>query len=321
MQKKSPQNPHSNIKKPKFICDICDYCTVNRKDFKKHEQTQKHIKNVSNEGEIKQESPLQCTYVCDKCECVFNCRTTLWRHNKKCEIEPISTEIVIADKPIEEKFDKDSIIQLIKQNKELQTVLMEQNAVILSQHETMKKMSTHSTLIQNNTTNHNTTNNQFNLNVFLNEQCKSAVNLIDFVNSLQVQIKDLEKTGQLGYVEGISSIFLKGLREMDIYKRPIHCTDLKRETVYVKDQDSWEKETAEKSKLRMAIQTVARKNLKTLPAWQEENPDFRKLDTKENNTFIKIALHSLGGQTDEEEEKFTEKIIKNVLKDVVIDRK
>ena len=157
--------------------------------------------------------------------------------------------------------------------------------------------------------------------MFLNEHCKDAVNLIDFVNSLHVQIKDLEKTGKLGYVEGITSIFLKGLRELDVCSRPIHCTDLKRETVYVKDQDIWEKDNTEKAKLKMAIKQIAKKNLKTLPEWQRENPEFEHIDTKENEEFLQISLNSLGGQTREEAEQFNDKIIRNVLKTVVLDKK
>jgi hypothetical protein len=172
----------------------------------------------------------------------------------------------------------------------------------------------------NNTNSNNTTNNQFNINLFLNERCKNAVNIVDFLNSLQVQIQDLEKTGKLGYVEGISSILLKGLRELNVYQRPIHCTDLKRETVYVKDNDTWEKDSGEKTKLKNVIKLIAKKNLKTLPKWQQENPDFITLDTKENNEYLKIALNSLGGQSEEEDEKFTGKIIRNVLKDVLIDK-
>jgi hypothetical protein len=147
------------------------------------------------------------------------------------------------------------------------------------------------------------------------------MNITDFVNSLQVQIADLEKTGKLGYVEGITGIFLRGLRELDYRMRPIHCSDLKRETVYVKDENSWEKDDEEKAKLKLAIQRIARKNMRTLPRWQEENPDFRILDTKENDDYMKIALNSMGGQTDTEHEKYVEKIMRNVLKEVVIEKK
>jgi hypothetical protein len=213
------------------------------------------------------------------------------------------------------------ILELIKQNKELQNTLIEQSAAIMEQNTKLVEITSKGQTNINNTNSNNTTNNnQFNINFFLNEQCKNAINIVDFLNSLQVQIQDLEKTGKLGYVEGISSIFLKGLRELNVYQRPIHCTDLKRETVYVKDNDTWEKDNADKTKLKNAIKLIAKKNLKTLPKWQEENPDFITLDTKENDDYLKIALNSLGGQDEEENEKFTGKIIRNVLKDVVIDK-
>jgi hypothetical protein len=147
------------------------------------------------------------------------------------------------------------------------------------------------------------------------------MNITDFINSLQVQIADLEKTGKIGYVEGISGILLRGLRELDYTMRPIHCTDLKREIVYVKEENSWEKDDNEKAKLKLAIQRVARKNMRTLPKWQEKNPDFRILDTKENDDYLKIALNSMGGQTDDQHEKYVEKILRNVLKEVVIEKK
>jgi hypothetical protein len=251
--------------------------------------------------------------VCDICNKQYSSASNLWKHKQKCILKENIT------KP--ETFTNDMILELIKQNKELQNTLIEQSAAIMEQNSKLVEMTSKGQTNINNTNSNNTTNNnQFNINFFLNEQCKNAINIVDFLNSLQVQIQDLEKTGKLGYVEGISSIFLKGLRELNVYQRPIHCTDLKRETVYVKDNDTWEKDNAEKTKLKNAIKHIAKKNLKTLPKWQEENPDFITLDTKENNDYLKIALNSLGGQNEEEDEKFTGKIIRNVLKDVLIDK-
>jgi DNA polymerase elongation subunit (family B) len=176
------------------------------------------------------------------------------------------------------------------------------------------------THVINNTTNNNTQNNQFNLNVFLNEECKDAINIVDFVESLKITVNDLEQTGHLGYVQGITRIFVQALKQLDVTMRPVHCTDIKRETVYIKDQDNWEKENNEKTKLRNVLKKIARKNLKMLPAWQEQNPDFRYLDTRENNEFIQISLNSLGPETREEQERQEDKIIRNVLKEVVLDK-
>jgi hypothetical protein len=303
-----------------YYCDKCDYYTIKTNDYTKHLNTKKHKARMISVDDD-DESKHKCSF-CDK---KYSSASNLWKHKQKCKLTENGETIqhkkkIIEDAKRNNELTNEMVLELIKQNKELQKALVDQSAAMLEQNTKLVEMTSKgSTHITNN--NNTTNNNQFNVNFFLNEQCKNAVNIIDFVNSLQVQIQDLEKTGKLGYVEGISSIFLKGLRQLNVYERPIHCTDLKRETLYVKDKDSWEKDDADKAKLRTAIKHIARKNLKTLPKWQEVNPDFSILDTKENNEYLKIALNSLGGQTEEEEEKFTDKIIRNVLKDVLIDKK
>jgi hypothetical protein len=324
-------------KKPKYFCNECNFNSSNKKDFNRHLTTRKH--NDGKDGSIgsnemeawKQEIPIinnRNTFNCIHCNKTYMSRGSLWKHNQKCKINNIENRIEQVENKImtnaitkPETLTNDMILELIKQNKELQNTLIEQSAAIMEQNTKLVEITSKGQTNINNTNSNNTTNNnQFNINFFLNEQCKNAINIVDFLNSLQVQIQDLEKTGKLGYVEGISSIFLKGLRELNVYQRPIHCTDLKRETVYVKDNDTWEKDNSDKTKLKNAIKLIAKKNLKTLPKWQEENPDFITLDTKENDDYLKIALNSLGGQDEEENEKFTGKIIRNVLKDVVIDK-
>jgi len=324
-------------KKPKYFCNECNFNSSNKKDFTRHLTTRKH--NDGKDGSIgsnemeawKQEIPIinnRNTFNCIHCNKTYMSRGSLWKHNQKCKINNIENRIEQVENKImtnaitkPETLTNDMILELIKQNKELQNTLIEQSAAIMEQNTKLVEITSKGQTNINNTNSNNTTNNnQFNINFFLNEQCKNAINIVDFLNSLQVQIQDLEKTGKLGYVEGISSIFLKGLRELNVYQRPIHCTDLKRETVYVKDNDTWEKDNSDKTKLKNAIKLIAKKNLKTLPKWQEENPDFITLDTKENDDYLKIALNSLGGQDEEENEKFTGKIIRNVLKDVLIDK-
>jgi hypothetical protein len=298
-----------------YYCEKCDYFTKKYSDYVKHTNTKKH-KNIHFNHTL---SKTQCIY----CNKNYSSASNLWKHKAKCFQNPDVTnpiesiEQLVESKP--EVLSNDVILELIKQNKELQSVLVEQSAAIIEQSTKLAELTNQPRLVQNTT--NNTTNNQFNLNLFLNEHCKDAVNIIDFVNSLHVQIKDLEKTGKLGYVEGITSIFLKGLSELDVCSRPIHCTDLKRETVYVKDQDMWEKDNAEKAKLKMVVKQIARKNLRALPEWQQKNPEFEFIDTKENEEFLQISLNSLGGQTKEEEEQFNDKIIRNVLRSVVVDKK
>jgi hypothetical protein len=204
-------------------------------------------------------------------------------------------------------LSSDLLVELIRQNKELQNVLVEQNNKII-------EMSKPQFVINN------TTNNQFNLHVFLNEQCKDALNIMDFVNSLQLQVKDFEATGRLGFVEGISRIIVNGLKQIDVHKRPIHCTDVKRETLYIKDQDLWERANPDKNKLKRAVNIVAQKNLRQLPKWQEENPQCVDINTKENEAYLQLSLAALGGRTPEEDAKYMDKIVRNVLKEVVIDK-
>ena len=305
-----------------YNCDICNFYSKNKTNYDKHLLSEKHKKNCTlvNEGE-----PTKNKNICSHCNKEYLNYNALWKHKKKCN----SNSIDLSNDISTTTFTPELFMSIVKENKEIQNVLIEQNKELQNKlleqnaehHKQIIELANKQVSNITNNTNNTTNNSQFNLNFFLNETCKDAMNITDFVNSLQVQIADLEKTGKLGYVEGISGILMRGLNALDYTMRPIHCTDLKRETVYVKDENSWEKDDDEKAKLKLAIQRVARKNLRTLPRWQEENPDFKILDTKENDSYIKIALNSLGGQTDEQHEKYVEKIMRNVLKEVVIEKK
>jgi len=323
-----------------YSCEICNFQCKHKWNYDKHLLTEKHQKNVHGNTE-------ETKHICIQCNKEYTNSSGLWKHKKKCIVLKNETETenienlenTFTPQLFMEVFNQSKGLQefLVEQNRELQNKLLEKETELhhrllekenqmLAQNEEHHKqiMELASRQISNtNNTNINTqnNNNQFNLQFFLNETCKDAMNIVDFVNSLQVQIADLEKTGKLGYVEGISGIFLRGLRELDYTMRPIHCTDLKRETVYVKDEDNWNKEDEEKAKMKLAIERIARKNMRTLPKWQEENPDFRILDTNENNDYLKIALNSMGGQDDEQHEKYIKKIMKNVLKEVIIEKK
>jgi len=324
-----------------YKCNNCSYSTHDKSNYNKHLSSQKHINIFNN---------IQKNNTCDICNKTFVTNSGLYKHKKKCnktgkkgtkpkEIEQIENTFIDINDNTTPSFTPALFMEVLKQSKELQEVLFEQNRELQNkllekdselQNKLLEQNAEHHKQIieltskqigNTNINSHNTNNNQFNLQFFLNETCKHAINIGDFVNSLQVQIADLEKTGRLGYVEGISGIFLRGLKELDYTMRPIHCTDLKRETVYVKDENSWERDDDEKAKLKLAIQRVARKNMRTLPRWQAENPDFKILDTKENDAYLKIALNSMGGQNDEEHDKYVEKILRNVLKEVVIEKK
>jgi len=287
---------------PKFYCENCDIGCSKKSEWDRHISTRKHQNNVG----YLQKAPF---YECP-CGKSYKHRQSLFTHKQKCRGIDNETVIEKEEQPeikhTQPSITNDMILTLIEQNKELQKQLIE--------------MSKQTNVVNNNTTN-NTMNNQFNLNVFLNEDCKDALNIADFVNSLKLTVNDLEQTGKLGFTQGITRIFVQALKQLDVNMRPLHCTDIKRETVYIKDQDSWEKEDAEKTKLRNVIKQLARKNLKVLPEWQQENPEYRFLDTPENKKFMEISISSLGSEYEDEQDKMDDKIIRNVLKEVVLDKK
>lgn len=310
------------------ICELCNYSTSDVTNYKKHLLTAKHKRLTLFNTDGKDESEVSThSYYCECCDFNTKNKYDFNRHNqtkKHRQILNLNQENnlqksnKISDskqEQISSSLTSDIVMELLKQNKEIQTSLVEQNKEL---HNTLMKISKQQTVIH---TTNNITNNQFNLNVFLNEECKNALNIEDFVDSLKLTVNDIEETGKLGYTQGISRIFVKALKDLDVTMRPFHCTDIKRETVYIKDQDSWEKENAEKTKLRNVLKQIARKNLKMLPEWQEQNPDFKYLDTPENEKFMQISLSSLGSEYKDEQDKMEEKIIRNVLKEVVLEKK
>ena len=312
-----------------FLCNFCNYTTSKKCDYEKHILTLKHkiteksqkkshyCNNHNNDVEINENNEntnVDNKHICDICNKIYSTQTNLWKHKQKCKYNTIENEpkkIIQNETTI---LTNELMLEVLKQSKELQNVLVEQNKDLQNKLLEISKTSTI-------TTTNNTTNNHFNLNFFLNETCKDAIDLMDFVNSLQLKVEDFEETGRLGYVEGISRIILNGLKNMDIDKRPMHCTDFKRETLYIKDNNTWTKENSNKNKFIKAVKHVAQLNLNQLPKWQENNPDYVNLDTRENEEFIKLSLAALGSKSLEEEDRFMDKITKNVLKEIIIDKK
>jgi hypothetical protein len=243
----------------------------------------------------------QSKYRCENCNKQYNSRNGIWKHKKICSSNTKEQD-TIQTQTTNNITDKELIMMLIKENSEFKNMMM-----------TVVKNGT------NNTTNINSHNKAFNLNLFLNETCKDAMNITDFVDSLNLQLSDLENVGKLGYVDGISSIIVKNLNALDETTRPIHCTDSKREVMYIKDEDKWEKENEEKKKLRKVIKHVAHKNSKMLKDFKTKHPDCDKSESKFSDQYNKIVVESMGGPGDNEYEK-EEKIIKNISKQVFIDK-
>jgi len=285
----------------KFFCEKCNYKCSKQSEYNKHILTNKHkiLQNPTSDSEKK-------VYTCE-CGKIYKHASTLYAHKKICKIEKKS-----------DVQDKDELIMmLIKQNAELikeqtnirQMIVEQQNAVL-----EIAKNGTHNTI-----NNNNSNNKTFNLQLFLNETCKDAMNIMDFVDSIKLQLSDLERVGEIGYVEGISNIITTNLNALDVTQRPIHCADKKREVLYIKDENKWEKEDDDKKKIRKVIKKVASKNQRLLLKFKESYPDCIKASSPFSDKYNKIIVESMGGSGDNDLEK-EDKIIKNITKVTTIEK-
>jgi hypothetical protein len=292
-----------------FSCEKCDYHTSKKCNYDDHLLTAKHQSAMfSNQKTANSSSK----FMCPNCSKIYKDNSGLWRHKKKCILEKnVQTNTATIQEPALTTISTDVVLQILKQNEELQKLLIDQTSKFMEIAKEGKN------IINSNNTN-NTTNN-FNLNLFLNEKCKDAINITDFVNSLVVNINDLEETARLGYAEGISKIFINGLRQLDVYKRPIHCSDLKREVLYIKDHDNWEKDN-DKTHLLQAIKDVGNKNIKQISEWQKINPQFRDPESKQNDQYLSMLCNVMSGGSHEETSKNYNTIVRNIVKETVIDK-
>jgi hypothetical protein len=292
--KKMPENAG------KLECKLCDFKCSKQSNYKKHLLTRKHQKReisndlamVSNE-KMPKNAETDVKIICELCNKSYKDNSGLWRHKKKCK----------GEKEEEPKKDNDLVLLLLKENQDFKQMLLEQNKQLIE------------LTSKTNTTINNNNCNNFNLNVFLNEKCKDAMNIMDFVDSLKLTLQDLEKTAELGYVKGITNIIVNGLNELDVYKRPIHCSDAKRETLYVKDNNTWEKENEEKRKITRAIKHISIKNAKQVGEWTKENKGYNDSSNKKSDKYLKIISEANGGEPEE-----INKIISNISSKVTIDK-
>jgi len=288
----------------KFNCEKCNYTTSKQSDYTKHLNTRKHIKliNVNNELIVKSQ-----LFNCPLCKKEYKSNVGLWKHKKTCNNNNVNNITNISNNK-EEKIDllinehidfKNILIELVKSNTELQKQMLE--------------------VCKNNNTTINSHNKTFNMQVFLNEKCKDAMNIMDFVDSMNLQLSDLEELGELGYVEGISRQMIRKLSELDVYKRPIHCSDLKRETIYIRDNGVWEKENITYDKLRKAIKYVTAKNGYLLEPWRDAHPQCMNTQHPLNDVYVQIMSQAMGGKGEFADSE--NKIIKKVSKVITIDKK
>ena len=283
----------------KFECINCNFKCCNKNDFNRHILTRKHkmltnidIKNSKN----------SCKNICE-CGKEYNHRQSLSLHKKKCifKTKENNEEKDETNKDIDIS-DKNLIFTLIQQNNELQKQMLE--------------------VIKNGTNNTNITNSNnktFNLQVFLNETCKDAMNIMDFVDSIKIQLCDIESIGELGYVNGMSKLIIKHLNALDENMRPVHCSDPKRDSLYVKDKNVWEKEDPDNKKIKNAIKYISHKNICAIPEWKAKYPDCIYSDSLKSDQYNHIVLEAMGGSGDNDAEK-ADKIVKKIAKVVTIDK-
>lgn len=296
----------AKIAKPNhFECKKCNYITHNKYDFKKHCQTIKHTQEIIvDDFSINMENSKK--YICSNCNKSYKDNSGLWKHKKLCkEIAQETNQDLISNTNVQNlssQITPELILSVLEQNKELTNLVVEQNKTIME----LAKNGQGNTISNNNI---NSNNKTFNLQFFLNETCKDAMNITDFVDSIKLQLSDLMELGELGYVEGISKIIVKNLNNLDETERPIHCTDKKRETFYIKDQDKWEKEDEEKKKIKDTIKTIANKNIRLLPQFREKFPDYNNSSSKTSDKYEKIVIEAMVSDIEKDE-----KIIKNISK-------
>jgi hypothetical protein len=289
-----------------YNCPNCHYICFKTSEWNKHLSTQKHFRLIN--ANLDEQKNLQ--FICD-CGKNYKHMSSLCKHKKTCVYFDNDAENEIIDN----KNITNIVLEVIKQNKEL----ISQNQELTNKLFEVCKNGIVTNNIANTTNHTNSHNKSFNLNFFLNETCKDAMNIMDFVDSLKLQISDLENVGKLGFVEGISSLIVKNLNSLDETKRPVHCTDTKREVMYVKDEDKWEKENDNKQRLRKAIKYIAHKNTKLLPEFRAKYPNCDKSESKLSGQYDKLVIEAFGGKGDNDAEK-EDKIIRNIAKEVSIDK-
>ena len=309
-----------------YFCERCDYKCSNLFNFNKHCSTRKHILLTKHENPLTEK--LQ-KHVCSKCGKEYKSKQGLWSHNKTC-ISHDNTQIsntlnsdddILSSEPIKNYIMKlvEQNMQLSEQTNELKNMFIQQNAELHEKIDTLAENPPQQQITNN--IQKITNNTQFNLNVFLQQTCKDAINMSDFIDSLEINTKSLERTGTHGYVHGISKIFMDGIRKLKVQERPIHCTDLKREVLYIKDNDTWTKDTEDNKQFKKALATVVHRNMIQIVKWEEENPETSNPESKTYEFYFEVVRQSLGGGDQDVTDRNNEKILKAIAKEVHIDKK
>ena len=309
-------------KTPKFFCEKCDFECCKQSDYNRHLVTAKHVRmtnGMTKTAETEKNIFVSKTGFNCICGKSYSFRQGLHKHQKVCNYKSVTNECQVIQGGNENnssQLNNDVVMALIKDNEEMRKTLHEQQEQHNKQIQDLIPQLQQVTNV-NNTTNNTNCNNKFNLNFFLNEQCKDAISIQHFIENLNIGIRELEHMGDVGYVKGMMSIFSETLGKMNIYERPLHCTDLKRDTLYIKQGDTWMKDTEDKTELKKLVETVKCRNYGSLRLWEREHPEAFECDTQDNIDYMRISSESLGGFNSTDSIKLN-KIIKHVVKEVYV---
>jgi len=310
----------------KYFCEKCDYITCKKCNYDKHLLSSKH-ENRSNNNQKVANNSYECN-ICNKC---FNDRAGLWRHKKKCSTINQNDEIpsqpssVTPSHSSTDDMQMTLILELVKQNQEFKDMLMQQSNQMMEQNKTMievaKNSQVNNTINNISNSNNNSNNKTFNLQFFLNETCKDAMNMKDFIKSLELSLPELEKMGELGFAEGMSRVFVNRLNSLDVTKRPIHCSDVKREIIHIKDDNKWERDNANLDRLRKIIKQLTHKNILRVDDWKKANPGCTEYNSRKNDQYLRLNMEAIGPVDEVEEKRDFGKIIRRVAENTAIDKK
>jgi len=308
----------------KYTCDTCDYSCSKNSDFIKHINTNKHKAHKCSFNAQKIE-----IFTCD-CGKTYKHVQSYNRHKKECgdNLSMITSYTSQISPPLEQNVKSSSedaqmnlILELVKQNQEFKDLILQQSSQMLEQNKTIIEVAKHSNNNTINNNNNNSHNKTFNLNVFLNETCKDAMNMKDFIKSLELSMPELEKMGELGFAEGMSRLFVNRLNSLDVTKRPIHCSDVKREIIHIKDDNKWERDNANLDRLRKIIKQLTHKNILRVDDWKKANPGCTEYNSRKNDQYLRINMEAIGPIGDDEEKRDFGKIIRRVAENTAIDKK
>jgi hypothetical protein len=305
-----------------YFCESCDYTTCKKSNYDQHILTRKHCMTTSG---LHNPSTL---IMCD-CGKSFSCRQNIHRHKKKCSVvnqldEPISHPPTIQPSHSStDDMQMTLILELVKQNQEFKNLLLQQSNQMMEQNKTMIEVAKNSNVNHNTISNSNnhSNNKTFNLQFFLNETCKDAMNMKEFIQSLELSLPELEKMGEVGFAEGMSRVFINRLNSLDITKRPIHCSDVKREIIHIKDDNKWERDNANLDRLRKIIKQLTHKNILRVDDWKKANPGCTEYNSRKNDQYLRINMEAIGPVDDDDVKRDFGKIIRRVAENTAIDKK